>query len=210
MVYNPDNNSTGNQYHEGEKMLRGFWNKLTKYSIIGLALFIVCVAVSCTGRTGDAWVPVVVLLAVLFFIGSLFLQICGIRETRRFTREDALRVYRSLAQTVSELRVLSVTLHKEYGRTMQGRREYSQDRRYKAIERKFTLIRKSCKDYELDKKLAIIIRREKAAAKYLSPAGMAKYPDNIEYAERDIREYFLRRFPREDIEMKQRTADLRN
>lgn len=179
-------------------MLRRFRNKLTKYSILGLILTIVCIILVFTDRPGDVWTPYLIALAIIFFTGSIFLQGYGIYETRRFSREDAFQAYTAMAQAITGLRTLAETLHNEYGHTTQGHHKYQQDKRYKRILRDFARIRQKCKDYEFDKKLRTIIEHEKAAAKYLPAAGIKQFPDSLENADRDIREYFIRRFPQKN------------
>ncbi len=182
-------------------MLRKLQNRLTKYSVLAFMLAIICLILLISGWPGEKWTPYTTTLAILLLTSSVLIQGYGFFEARHFSREGALQVYQSMARVITELRTLAETLHNEYGRTIEGRRRYDRDKRYRRLLREFANIKMRCKDYRLEQKLRKIIEREKAAAKYLPLADRKKFPSSLENADVDIREYILKRFPRRSEEI---------
>lgn len=149
-----------------DSVLASLWNRLTKFSVLGIVLAIISLILGVTDWPKEGLTPYLTIFAAILFVVSVFLEGYGVYKTRNFYREDAQEVYHKMTQLTMELRNLASILHKDYDDTAQHRWRYTKDHRYKKLMSDFKQAKLKCSDYGFHKKLNNLIEFEKLMAKY--------------------------------------------
>ena len=142
------------------------WNRITQSRIAGFLVAIIGVSlVTIDWKVGNLDRPLLG-IAIILLICGLFILWLGVYKARHFYREDGQKIFESVSKLAAELKTVGAALHKENEGLRDGNWRFIQDRRYKAISKKFDLERRKCHDVGLDMKLRDPIEHEKLMAQF--------------------------------------------
>lgn len=170
-------------------MLGSLWNRLTKFSVLGIIAAVVSVALGYTSWLNEALAQYFAVFAIILFITSIFIEGYGVYEARHFFREDAQEVYKSVTQLIMKLRGLAAILHEDHDDKPECSRRYTGDERYKKLMSEFAQVKLKCGNSGLLKKLSNLIENEKRLAKYRINPDKHKFSGALDSVDRDIRNY---------------------
>ena len=175
-------------------MLRGLWNRLTKYSLISLALAAVTFTLGLINGSEEASTPWITFVAVVLLTMSILIEGIGFFRTRRVSLEYATEIYWKVTRLIQELRSLATVLHTDYDGLTDPHTRYSRDKRYKKMMKKFDQVMMKCDDCGLHRRLSKLIEAERLMAKYCLLSGKSGYWEVLENAHQDVRNYMSVRF----------------